>query len=320
VAIVAALVIVAVVYVGPRSGSPPSAVAKHPAKHIGTLDAPPGWINLPLLLPTGKAVVTGAMVANGPVSVPNAGTYEDAYEGSQTTDPPQLLITTVHAQPGAISGYAANSQTIAVNGTVAYLTSFGDHQLVWETSDGVVVSLESFGMTSSDVVAAAQLVAPNPVAQLGVDVSGPLPDGLVLVGAGFAGGETSQNQGDSVFFTQGSCHAYTQVWAGGPADFAPVAIVSDASRLVTVGGTPALLAQIDPATRTLLWSPQPGVDVRLQGNDCDLTGIASGLKVVDPATWQAQMSALGSKAQVFTPQAPISPATLPGPGTFGLAH
>jgi hypothetical protein len=260
------------------------------------------------------------MVASGPVPVPGTGTYEQAYQGAQAVDPPQLLITTVQAQPGALADYAAGSQTIDVNGAVAYLTSFSDHQLLWQTADGVVVSLESTAMSSSDVVAAAQLVDPHPAAQLGVALSGPLPDGLALVGQGFASGDTAQSQGDTIFFHEGRCQAYTQVWAGSPADFAAVAIVSDSYRVVSVRGARGLLAQISPSTWALLWPEEPGIDVRLQGEDCDLTSIAADLKAVDKRTWRSRMSSLGKLAHSFTPQAPAPESPRPGAGTFGLAH
>ncbi|HXQ59421.1 MAG TPA: hypothetical protein VN799_04960 [Acidimicrobiales bacterium] len=319
IAVAASVVVAAVVTFGPRSTSPSTAGPKHPVKHIGAADAPPGWINLPMLLPSAPAVLENATVANGPVPVPSTGTYAQVYEGAQTTDPVLLLITTVVAQPGALADYATNTQAVTVHGTPAYMTNGSHHQLVWQTADGVVVSLESTGMTSSDVLAAGQLVEPHPATQLGVDVSGVLPDGLVFTGEGFANENTGQNQ-DTVFFHQGTCHAYTTVWAGSAADFAPVVVVSDATRLLSIGGTPVLSVQFGTSTSALLWSEGPGIDVRLQGSFCDLPSIAAALKVVDPATWQSELSSLGSKATFYTPQPPTTSATLPGPGTFGLAH
>jgi len=318
IAIAAAVVVAAVVSFGPRSTSPTSATKKHPVTPIGVRAAPPGWINLPLLLPSAGVVFDNATVATGPVPVPSTGTYEQVYEGTATTNPPWLLITTVKAQPGAVSDYATNSQTVAINGTTAYMTNFSDHQLLWQTADGVVVSLESTQMTASDVEAAAQLVEPHPATQLGVDLSGALPDGLTFGGEGFANGNTGQNQ-DSVFFHQGNCHAYTQVWAASAADFAPLAIVSDTTQIVSIGGTRALSVHFG-STSALLWDEEPGIDVRLQGSGCDLPSIAATLKVVDPATWNAAMSSLGAQAKTYTPHPPTTSPILPGPGTFGLAH
>jgi hypothetical protein len=169
-------------------------------------------------------------------------------------------------------------------------------------------------------VAAAQLVIPHAAAQLGVDLSGPLPDGLISIGDGFASGNSAQNDGDELMFHEGSCHAYTQVWAGSPADFAAVAIISESYQVVNVGGARGLLAEISPSTWALLWPEAPGIDVRLQGNNCDLTSMANDLKVVDQTAWQTEMASLGAQAHLFTPQALQPSSTLPGPGTYGLAH
>ncbi|HEY7949179.1 MAG TPA: hypothetical protein VID75_15960 [Acidimicrobiales bacterium] len=319
IAVAAAAVVVTVVSFGPRSAPPPSAGSKHPVPHLGVRDAPPGFINLPMLLPSAPAVLERATVANGPVPVPSAGTYAQVYEKTQTTDPVLLLITTVRAQPGALADYASNTQIVDVNGTTGYMTSGSHHQLLWQTTDGVVVSLESTGMTSSDVVAAAQLVEPHPATQLGVDLSGALPDGLVFTSAGFANANTGQNQ-DTIFFHQGACHAYTTVWAGSTADFAPVVVVADATQLLTIGGTPTVSVQFGSSTSALLWSEEPGIDVRLQGSFCDLPSIAAALKVVDPATWKTDLSSLGSQSSFYTPKPLTPPTILPGPGTYGLAH
>jgi hypothetical protein len=317
-AAIAAAVVVALIYVGPRS-TPPGSAAHH-RTHADTPAAPVGWVNLPDLLPPSDVVIDRATVATGPVPVPTTGTYEQAYQGPQTTNPTELLITTVAAQPGALSSYAANGQSVAVDGTTGYLTSFSDHQLLWQTADGVVVSLESSGMSAADVTAAAQLVDPLPAAQLGVDLSGALPDGLVSVGEGFANDGSAQNLQDGAMFSIGDCHAYTQIWAGTPADFAPMVIVGDATQVVNVRGTKGLLVDFGGSTWALLWSEQPGIDVRLQGSDCDLTTMAASIRIVDAQTWSSTWSALGSKVQFFTPTAPVPPASLPGPGTFGLAH
>jgi hypothetical protein len=324
--VAAVLVIAAAVYVGPRSTAP-THVVKKSAGHVRAADmppAPPGWVNLPLLLPAADVTIDGMDVSTGPVPVPSAvssGTYAQAYEGPGDTNPARLLITTVLAQPGATSGYANGSQSVTVGGATAYLTAGGDHQIVWQTSDDVVVSLESADMTAADVVAAAQLVEPRPAAQLGVELSGPLPDGLAPVGEGFAGGDTTATEGNTVMFSTGSCHAYYQEWAGSPADFEGVAIVSSSTRVTTVLGDRAQLDDIDGDTMALLWSVQPGIDVRVQGTSgCDLTGLAAGLRPVDPSTWSSEISALGSAARTFTPETPTSSPTLPGAGTFGLAH
>jgi hypothetical protein len=316
VAMVVAVVLGVGLAFGPRSGSP-SAVGPKPTTPLPAHGAPPGWIDLPRLLPTG---VDRAVVATGPVPVPSTGIYEQAYQGTQTTDPPLLLITTVQAQPGALANYAAGSQTVTVDGTSAYLTGTRHEQLLWQTGDGVVVSLEAGNMTAADLVTAAQLVQPQPAAQLGVTLHGSLPDGLIATGEGYAGGDTSQTQGDSLFFANGDCHAYTQVWAGSPADFAALGIIATGTQVTSVRGSPALLAQIDTDTWALVWSPEPGIDVRLQGTNCDLTATAADLTTVDQTTWEAEMTSLGSKAQYFTPEPPTVPAGLPGPGTYGLVH
>ncbi|HVC70718.1 MAG TPA: hypothetical protein VNC61_10750 [Acidimicrobiales bacterium] len=318
IAVAAASVVAALmVSFGPRS-TPPTSVAPLPVKPIGVADAPPGWITLPFLLPPADAVIDNATVVTGPVPVPNAGTYEQVYRGPDTINPAQLLITTVLARAGALADYASESQTLAMDGTTAYMTNGHHRQLLWQTADGVVVSLESTGMTSSDLVAAGQRVAPRPAAQLGVDVSGVLPDGLVFAGEGFASGDTGQNQ-DTVFFHVAACHAYAQVWAGSAADFAPVAIVSDATRIVSIGGTRVLSVRFG-STSALLWNEGPGIDVRLQGSGCDLSAIAAGIRVVDSATWTSEISSLGTKATSYAPRRPPASATLPGPGTYGLAH
>lgn len=320
IAMAAAALLAAVVVFGPRSTAPRSAHGSHPVKPIGVRDAPPGWINLPMLLPSGAAVVDNATLATGPVPIPTTGTYEQVYEGSATTDPALLLITTVRAAPGALANYASGSQVITMDGTTAYMTNGSHHQLLWQTADGVVVSLESTGMSASDVLASGQLVEPNPATQLGVDLSGVLPDGLTFAGAGFSNGNTGQNQ-DSVFFHDGACHAYTTVWAGSAADFAPVVVVSDATRILSIAGTRVVSVQFGSTTSALLWNEEPGIDVRLQGGPgCDLTSIAAGMTVVDPAAWQSLISSLGSKAQTYTPHVPPTPAAPPGGGTFGLAH
>jgi hypothetical protein len=323
VAVVVATVVAAVVYYGPRSGPTGPTVSKQAGRHTGALASPPGWINLPFLLPTGNAIVDSAMVASGPVPVPSNGTYEQAYEGPQTTDSPQLLITTVQAQPGAIADYAAGSQAVSVNGGVAYLTSFQDHQLLWQTPDGVVVSLESKGMSSSDVVAAAQLVEPHPSSQLGVDLSGTLPDGLVPVGEGFASGDTAQNQGDTIFFNYGRCHAYTQLWAGSPADFAAVAIVSDSYRSRVRQGDPR------PAGRDL--TEHLGVAVA-RGTGDRRPAPGRGLRPDEhrrrfeggrPRGRGGLEDVLAGQAQAHVVHSAGSGAGIgarPGAGTFGLAH
>jgi hypothetical protein len=318
-AIVVAMLVAAAVYFGPRSTTGSHDTKKPATTHVGAADAPAGWVNLPLFLPSGAFTIDSMIVPTGPVPLSTSGTYAQAYEGSATSDPARLLITTVRAQPGAVSGYAEGSQSVRVDGTIGYLTSFGDHQLVWQTPDGVVVSLESAEMTASDVVAAADLVDPRPASQLGVDLAGALPDGLAPVGEGFSGADDT-SQVDTVYFSEGACHAYMQEWAGGPADFEPVAIVATSSRTVTVGGNRILLVDFGTDTMALLWSAQPDVDVRLQGSGCDLTSIAAGLRQVDPSTWRSYLSALGSKAQTFMPAPPTTSPTLPGPGTYGLAH
>ncbi|MGH9016351.1 MAG: hypothetical protein ACRDY1_01265, partial [Acidimicrobiales bacterium] len=323
VAAVAAVVAV-LVFVGPRSSAPPSTsthVAKGRHVHkIGTADTPPGWIALPDLLPGTGADIEGASVVTGPVPVPSTGTYEQAYQGPQPTDPAELLVTTVQAQPGAISGYQSGSQRVSVGGGWGYLTSYPDRQLLWQTSDDVVVSLESTAMSAPDMVTAAQMIEPHPAAQLGVTVTGTLPDGLAFVAGGFAGDDSSLWQVNSVMFSEGTCHAYTQEWAGTAADFTPVAIIAQSTRVVNVNGTPGLLAQIESDTSALLWEIEPGVDMRLQGSDCDLTTLASDLRTVDQSQLQAVVASLGSRGRDVTPRAPTPSSPAPPGSMFGLAH
>jgi hypothetical protein len=78
--------------------------------------------------------------------------------------------------------------------------------------------------------------------------------------------------------------------------------------------------QFGSSTSALLWSEEPGIDVRLQGSFCDLPSIAAALKVVDPATWKTDLSSLGSQSSFYTPKPLTPPTILPGPGTYGLAH
>jgi len=308
-----ALALAAGIYFGPRSRTRTSPVAAQHHRRRANGGVRPGWIALPHLLPTGA---TGARVATGPVPVPSTGTYAQAYQGRATTDPVELLITTVLARPDALAAYAGHGQSVTVPGGVGYLVG---HQIVWETADEVVVSLETSGLSSSDLVAAAQLVEPHPALRLGVDLRRSLPDGLTETGQGYVGGDTVQYQGDEISFAHGSCRAYTEVWAGTPADFGAVAIIATHVEKTTVGKVAALLAQIDPDTWALLWSPAPGIDVRLQGSNCDLTGVGAELKAADAATWTTTLRSLGSKVFYFKPRAPLVVA--PGVGyTFGLAH
>jgi hypothetical protein len=313
VVVVVALALGAGISFGPRSRTRPSPVAARHHPRRATAAVRPGWIALPRLLPAGA---TGARVATGPVPVPSTGTYAQAYRGPAAIDPAELLITTVMARPGALAAYAGPGQSVPVPGGSGYLVG---HQILWETADSVVVSLESSGLSSSDLEAAAQVVEPHPAVRLGVDLRGSLPDGLTETGQGYVGGDTVQYQGDEIFFAHDSCEASTEVWAGTPADFGAVAIIATHVQTTTVGKATALLAQIDPTTWALLWSPAPGIDVRLQGSNCDLTGVGADLKVADAATWTATLRSLGSKVFYFTPRAPVG-AVPDNAKTFGLAH
>lgn len=145
------------------------------------------------------------------------------------------------------------------------------------------VSIHALGLERSVVEDVAASLAPR-AGSPGWDVTG-LPDELIAVEDGWYGGEASRSvhwyRGDRLLaeleIFRGNIELFTSAW------------FPESSVAVTeVGGATAVATQ-DDTRAAVVWSPEPGVQVRfgIVGTVDEALQITRSMSVVDLATWEA---------------------------------
>jgi hypothetical protein len=319
------------------------ATVSHPSAPSSTGDSVLTW---PDILPGPGATLklifvyeNQAPISQTEIGDPYRGIYAQEFEGPGALSAPRLVVTTEAAPPHALVGYTRPpSHAVALKGGVGYLDTFPTHlQLLWQTSGGEVVSLESINLDSASLITIAErlsVVSGRP----GVAVTEPLPDRLIQVGSGSAVDNellSSNGSETTVGYTQDGCDADLNLLPGELADADAVAVSAGDGRDISVDGHPAIEitwpASEGGATR-VIWvyragsDGHPGLLASLQGRCSDIPELASQLHTVDARTWERAIQSLGRNGTVLDGPASVTPSTLaPGqvstePETFGIAH
>jgi hypothetical protein len=324
-----------------RPPSPSSVPANAPTSTSPTTStgtSPASGTTLPHLLPGNNANLQSINeeIAAKPRST-SGYPYAQEFEGPSRAATSRLLITTEVAPAGALADYGSSGgKAITVAGQAGYLLTLSTHlQLLWQDPSGVVVSLEAINIGAADLTSIATLIQVRPAADLGVNVTGPLPDGLIPGGSGSTGADglaPSQVSNTLVGYQEDGCDAILEIVPGDPADYDAVAIDAGNGRSTTVNERPGLIIDWGATERnmvTVLWSYSPGVIARLQGDCSNIPALALQLHSVTNTAWDQAVASLGTKGKVGTvPPPPTTPATTPsastppssGGYTFGLAH
>jgi hypothetical protein len=168
---------------------------------VVTTNQPPGPSSTPSTSPTSTAATSKTTlpdllpgriatlqsiheeIATGP-PVTTGATYAQDFDGPAGPATARLLITTEDAPESALASYAEtfDYQAVTVAGQAGYLLTLSTHlQLLWQDPSGIVVSLEAINISPADLTSIAALLKVRTATDLGVRVTGPLPDGLTPV-------------------------------------------------------------------------------------------------------------------------------------------
>ena len=255
-------------------------------------------VALPRFLPDASMTIDRVDLSS---PYPPQSTYAQIFAASPTLEGPRLSIVTGPSGRednasvcGATSGPSRKAEDygtpIAIGNNNACLFTVAEPSIEWDDPDGVLVSIQSSGLSSDEVVEVAKSVERSGDHD-GVTLNAPLPAGLseVMRGAGPAQSPTE------VSFHQGACEYALGVNQTNPLAFA------DAGTITLVSGHAALLHE-----NWLGWNPLAGATVGLLVNesgvdattavaDCDLVGVANRVRQVDDATWDQTLTDLGDR-------------------------